>query len=670
MTVSGNKVLLATTFAFLSISASSLPLYAAGIADGKAAGTASGVTAMGAYGDKNAIKNNVSSPMTGGGVLMKTLDNSQSFDATMSAPSSGQFLEILMQPGGTGDLVLVKVGQDTDANGTLDNSFDIGVPVSGICANGFISCTPGTWANCKPYTWKSVEGKLVREIASITSLGGCYCINSSCGSQLVWSNSAIVLQGLGGAMVAALSNENATTMVTDVQSDAVSIRYHGRVISDTANDSSPVAAGIPSAPQAQAYFSSPASLTGDKDDISLTQGSNPDSLYYKMSNSAAFAGASELKRCSITVDGSINSVTNASYYDSGTMFFYTEHFIDMRIWRSPDQQTYKLQLLDYYETLHQGILGNPAHEPMEADGWHTIHEFTLPLDSSRVQSKLSNAIFSIKLVSGAGCVAGSVFTIDGMSQGFNTRVNVGGYCSADGVQHPLLEWSYLFEFKSDSYTEQTSDQCAALVAADPTCEIKSEIEDSFVVSVRNGHSTGLHSEPSRKTFTGAVGTMDFYRDWWRKDREYICSPDSVWDLSGVNQRYNSINSTATNNDNTLTFTDKRMEGGVLTDVASSITLPEGDTYSECMKSCKVKRPRLDSQVSLTGVPAQNRTDPETFDIYYLSCVDEVTCPSSPGDILVTDCSCLNEFGQASSVLQMMRMGGGDSICSDGEAKQL
>ena len=672
MDISNNKVIPIGVLTLLFIFSSMRnPGFAASsptsVADGKSAGATSAAVGMSAYGTPGALKNNVTMPLTSGTTMMKTLDGAKSFDATMSAPSSNRFLEIFMQPGPSGDLSVVTIGQDTDANGTLDYSFNIGVPVSGVCANGFISCTPGTWNNCKPYKWVSTGGKVsfVEDVLTDTDLGGCYCINSSCGSRLVWNNAGIVLQDLGGGVVGALTAENGSTMVTDVRSDLVSIRYYGRVVSNTPNTATtPSTSAAVSSPAAQAYYNDSARLNADVSNISTTQSSNPNSMYYQIVNSVATGGAASLKQCTIRVDGSLISVPDASFTDSGTKSMSTDELLYGRVKKSDNVLNF--EVVDTggsgYPSDAYKNTGNPG-----GDGWYTLSTLTLPPETGNYQSKITSAYFALSNFS--GCNSAS-FSIDAVTQGFDTPVRSTLACTDHGVQGISFDWTYTVVYSHDTYTNSISDQCSSIVNADPSCKLKEETIDG-VVTMINFNPTQLRPLPSCKTFVGQAGDMQVCKDWWVKQRSYVCNQNATWDLSAAKERFNSINTTANLNGNTLGFTDKTLGPGGWTTSPSSITLPTGDTFSECSKSCKVKRTRTeDTQVAVSGIPSMRRNDQNTFDYFYLPCADDVTCPSEPGDVVVTGCSCINEFGQAASVMQLMRQGGGDSICSDGVPKQL
>ena len=100
-----------------------------------------------------AISQNAAQPITSAKTPMKTIDQSQSFSAQLSCPSTAEFVDILVQPGSTGDLAMVMITQDTNLDGQMDYQYNMPFPVSGICGNGVIQCDGGTWRNCKYWKW-------------------------------------------------------------------------------------------------------------------------------------------------------------------------------------------------------------------------------------------------------------------------------------------------------------------------------------------------------------------------------------------------------------------------------------------------------------------------------------------------------------------------------------
>jgi hypothetical protein len=141
--------------------------------DGKTAGQDVGKSALSRFGSKNAVNTNISQPMTNSSNLMQTVNGATSFPATLTAPSSAKFLEVFIQPSGAGDLQQLIISQDLNTDGAIDNVHTVPSLVSGVCANGFISCNAGSWSNCKYYTWAAdVDGRVTEAPAFITDLGG------------------------------------------------------------------------------------------------------------------------------------------------------------------------------------------------------------------------------------------------------------------------------------------------------------------------------------------------------------------------------------------------------------------------------------------------------------------------------------------------------------------
>jgi hypothetical protein len=46
------------------------------------------------------------------------------------------------------------------------------------------------------------------------------------------------------------------------------------------------------------------------------------------------------------------------------------------------------------------------------------------------------------------------------------------------------------------------------------------------------------------------------------------------------------------------------------------------------------------------------------------------CPAGDGEEIITDCQCVNEFAEAAAIMQTLRLGAQDMICSDGTKKLL
>lgn len=634
--------------------------------DGTTSGQAAGNAALTKFGSKTKVNANISQPMTNSSTLMQTVDGSKSFQATLNAPSSNKFLELFIQPAGTGDLQQVVISQDNNADGTTDNVYAVPVLVSAVCANGFISCTAGTWQNCTNYSWGTDASNNVSAIpASLTDLGGCYCINSSCGSNLVWQNSSIILKDLGGGIVNAIHQNNPALTISSVTNDLVSITYFGQITNNipTATSSVTALASSPAVSSAADYYRNSTQLTAARDNISISQSSDPSSLYYMMSNSAA-AQNSQGKMSACTVDrvAGVTSTTK-SYNDSGVTQACTEHYLDIRI-HKVDDLTYKLEYLDSWP--HGTAHGGGCNDNPGGDGWHLLNTVALTTANPGSLGKLITATFAFTNVSGPGCNTGSA-SVDGVINGFDTPATVSGACPGGGVQNPSIDWNYFFEFGVDEFSESVDNKCSAL-ETDPDCKIKDETIDG-VVTYQNFTATGLNQLPSCNSFTGSVGTNKVCRPWWRKKRTYVCGAVAPFDFSNIGTRFGKVETTVADNTSSLTFQDPRLgpTGWMTANGSIGISKTLG---ADCELGCKTRVPKIDTQTTTGGNVTDLRMPSQSFDIFYRTCVDGICPVEDPAEQIMENCICLNNFPDTAVFVQTLRLAGKDMICSGGQKKPL
>ena len=635
--------------------------------DGTTSGQAAGNTALTKFGSKTKVNTNISQPMTNSSTLMQTVDGSKSFQATLNAPSSNKFLEVFIQPAGTGDLQQVVISQDNNADGTTDNVYAVPVLVSAVCANGLISCTAGTWQNCTNYTWGTDASNNVSAIpASLTDLGGCYCINSSCGSNLVWQNSSIILKDLGGGIVNAIHQNNPALTISSVTNDMVSITYFGQITNNipTATSSVTALASSPAVSSATGYYRNSTQLTAARDNISISQSSDPSSLYYMMSNSAA-AQNSQGKMSSCTVDRIAGvSSTTKSFNDMGTGQLCTDHLAYIRE-HKVDEQTYQLQYLD----TGPGGLGaahNNCNDSPGGDGWHTLRTVTLPPVNSTSIWKLTAATFSLTNIGTGGCNVGSG-TVDGVINGFDSASQTSLVCGGRGAQAPSFDWSYFFEFSVDEFTESVDNKCSAM-ESDPDCKIKDELIDG-VVTFQNFTATGLIQLPSCQTFTGSAGSNKICRPWWRKKRTYVCGAAAPFDFSNIGTRFGKVETTVADNTSSLTFQDPRLGPTGWTTANGSIGISK-TLGADCELGCKTRVPKIDTQTTTGGNVTDLRMPSQSFDIFYRTCVDGICPVEDPTEQIMENCTCLNNFPDTAVFVQTLRLAGKDMICSGGQKKPL
>jgi len=626
--------------------------------DGKTAGQDAGKSALSRFGSKNAINSNISLPMTNSSNLMQTVNGATSFPATLTAPSSAKFLEVFIQPSATGDLQQVIVSQDLNTDGTIDNAHTVPALVSGVCANGFISCNAGSWSNCRYYTWTAdSDGRVSEAPASITDLGGCYCINSSCGSNLVWVNSAIVLKDIGGGIVNAVHTSNTSSTITNVATDITTITYFGQVTTKTSNAATSVAAfaSSPAVDTLTGYYSKWQQLTAARDSAAIAQTADPNSFYYLISNSGAARQAQgKASVCTINRSGSVNTVSEDigfdlrfyTGYDGGgskeECFWAKDNMTCMDVWFSGGQ------------------------------GWQTCKDTS--------QAHINEIV--VQIVPGLVPAGFSCARVDIVNVIDPVNPHPGCYGSADNSTHAfynvncfsripqpgsgLVVESPLIREKRDEYTENITDGCSSL-AADPECTLQAEDVDG-VVTWQNFNSTGLNQFPSCKSFTGQVGTNNICRDWWHKKRTYVCGSQQ-YDFSDVTTRFGQVVSSASDNTVNLTFQDPRLGPTGWTVANGSINLPQRDPATECEVACKTRIAKIDTQVTTTGNVTDMRVPAQSYDIFYKTCIDTI-CPADPGEEIVIDCQCINEFAEAATVIQTLRLAGKDNICSSGQKQPM
>jgi hypothetical protein len=94
-------------------------------------------------GTSDALRENYVTPGISGQAI-STIDSSATFTPSLSCQKTASLLQVLIQPGATGDITTLRISQDTDFDGSFDTSNTLARQVSGICANGVISCDPGT----------------------------------------------------------------------------------------------------------------------------------------------------------------------------------------------------------------------------------------------------------------------------------------------------------------------------------------------------------------------------------------------------------------------------------------------------------------------------------------------------------------------------------------------
>jgi hypothetical protein len=163
-------------------------------------------------------------------------DTSQQFNATISCPSSREFLRITIHQEGTGELAL-HILYDKGFTGVLNTSLVVS-GISVVCANGFMKCVPpGTMQKCTSYVFyldgDALRYRQIRDNAREHELSGCFCVNHGCrGSDILNTNPEYVIKAVGGMVVSAFLNNPTFTSyaVSDSKIDVMnrSITFYGQ----------------------------------------------------------------------------------------------------------------------------------------------------------------------------------------------------------------------------------------------------------------------------------------------------------------------------------------------------------------------------------------------------------------------------------------------------------
>lgn len=601
---------------------------AAPIDDARAAANNSGGQALGLFGTKTGSNANISVPMTSSGTQMNTIDNSKSFTANLTSPSSSKFLEMLIQPAPSGDLQQVIIAQDLDTNGVFDNTYAVPRLVSGVCANGYISCNMGTWANCTTYQWVSdATGKISDVSAPIVNLGGCYCINNSCGSNLVWTNSSIVLKDLAGGVLAAIQNSNVKFTVTNVSYTPVTIDYYGNV---TGNPTTPVSALnnvvlTPPVSTLQTYFGNVSALSNDINGNVQAQTSLPNSLYSQV---LAVNNSGNKASCNITRYAGVGTQQNYCY-------------------QAPFPNELNEVQQNSYVKIDTGLTGG---------GFNNCSCYI-----SFLQDNIGCFPYSAPTVTviPTGGVDTGQKAADGWFNVGDTQ-NLPYWCS-----YHIYEYYDVCIRTAGTLNETIDDQCASLETS-LNCSLDSEVIDG-IQTLANGTSIGITPLPTCNDYNTPGGIIHLCRPWWVKNRTYLCTNTQAWSFDDLKKRYNTVVNSVTLSGS---YSDTTKDAsGTWSSSTGSETLPTPPPVAPCELSCKTQSTTGTTQVLVTGLITLRANPSTAGNFSYKLCVNG-TCPLDAGETVVDDCQCLSGFDQAVMALQSVRMGGKDLICTSGVKKTL
>ena len=663
-------------------------------------------TAAASYGSQSGIEQNISNPITSSNTFMTTLDKSKSFNAQLSCPSSAAFLSVLVQPASSGDLQTVIASVDPDMDGTPDYTYQIPVPVSGVCANGIISCNPGTWDNCQAYKWVSDSNLHVSAaIANITDLGGCYCINSSCGSNLAWNDLSIILNDLGGGIAGALQAVDNQLSVSQVKINGPEIFYYGQ--HPGACGSSLTGGSLPGTSSPQQYYNNWPQLQADTQNAQQTQAANPNSYYNLLATSPAATNSSaqissctvsEALQCSDSSPGYVNNVNDqCQALEANSNCTLKDETVDgvQTMVGSASTGLQPLPPACDSVTVQQisecpgmsgsafpggyGYLIGEGNQIVSTNGGAVTFPNNVTISGSvwfdwphgcygpGVVTAHGNGN-SIAFSCSCGCTGGTLYiggtTISGTAY-FDMGNPISGGQAITGAADQLV-------FSSDSGT--------FALTIPSTCPLGSQYDCVTRASagIPSGSSiNGTDYICPMDTSNGSTNvcftppaTYTVCPDFQTEDRTYVCTNNAPYDFSAAQKRFGNVANTTTDNATSMYYQDLTPDSsGNWTTTAVNSGLPARANYGDCEQACKTEKPITNTQAAETQNASQVDTTTAGYDFFYRPCVNGA-CPLGQGESIVTNCQCLNEFGEAASLMQTMRLAGQDLICSDGTAEPL
>ncbi len=534
------------------------PIWATEYDDGYSAGTSSAQSILSEIGDREKLNNRLQAPMTSDTGSMSTFQSTyddpndpgpQSFKVQLTPASSGLFLEIHVQPGPTGDITILTVRQDTNFDNTLDSAYTAPVIASGICADGIISCNAGSWSNCRFYHWQ-VNSNLsvyLNEVADITHLAGCFCVNTHCKSSLVSDSMGFILKNLGDGIVGAIQKNSPNVLVTRVATHADSIQYYGQRSSD----------------------------------LGINQGNSQ--LYFS------------------------GSATPQQYYDPESGILPV----------TQEVQAQQADLASPYHQIHKAY--NARLHPRESRSCNISHALSI-VSAGTLSLSTQNTCGSLNL---SGCVLDKEEICDYDNK--NCLVTI-----SDGTPTDLSP-----VFPPVSITDQ--DAGLSYLATTTGTAVSYQI---------NGTTYPLASGPDL---------------WWNIRRNYLCDTGVTFNTAEGLTIAGAVSGSTQKTGNFMSYNEFDPETGTTT--SQSAELPYIPTYSSCETACKV---RLDSTNTQAGAKANTwdyHNSVASIQVMYKSCGADQVCPLGPGETIIQNCTCLNEFSNAASHMQVLDNASHDMICA-------
>jgi len=573
------------------------------------------------FGSSDSIRQNAIEPLTSNQTNLFTLDGSKQGSGQLICPASPYFLNVSIQSGPSGDLSQVLIQQDTDFDSKIDYSYSVPMLISGICSNGIISCNQGSWDSCAAHKWVATGGKVTLSSVHPNALGGCYCINNSCGEDIVGSALPRVLGDIGGGIVASIQANNPRYAITDTQIKNTTISYYGQ----NSVDCSKTAFSSGQGSNVEQYYQSPHSM----------ESAGVQAFYSKdHSTSPRALGLSELLQ-----DHSVTSKTCSKErlvsVASSVTFCSAPALVGAH-----SKETTK-----FYRVMAGRGSGKNDCECKKVGG------------TSLCSPPLFETVPSAP--------EGAVYLGRSAEDFFDRKKRRG----ADECSFYLYDYYSVCQRMTDTVTETFSDACQS-IKANRECKLKEEVIDG-VKTISNFNPTGIRSVRSCREYQGIVTNFSVCHDDWKTQETFFCEEKQRSDLSGITARAQRVTSStvATHSGSNFQYKDtvKDDKGGLITE-SHTVGLPEFSPQPTCEMACKTSRLTTRTDVTETGNLSQNLVSTQSHNFYYKACSTSGQCPLESGETLVKKCQCVNEFPDALGYMMVLKEASQGMICSSGTKK--
>ncbi|MFZ5572889.1 MAG: hypothetical protein ACOZF0_21020 [Thermodesulfobacteriota bacterium] len=149
--------------------------------------------------------------------------------------------------------------------------------------------------------------------------------------------------------------------------------------------------------------------------------------------------------------------------------------------------------------------------------------------------------------------------------------------------------------------------------------------------------------------------------WWNIRRNYLCDTGVTFNTGEALAIAGTASGSARKTGNLMSYDEYDPETGATT--LKNADLPVIPEHPSCEMACKVRLNSTNTQAGATANTWDYHHSVASIQVMYKSCGAEQVCPVGPGETMIQDCACLNEFANAASHMQVLDNAAHDMICA-------